>query len=233
MSTRSRAPSGRSPRVALNAEKDSFFSIFSVNTVEHLDEELGEEFEGLGTSGEKKYLDIRRAPSEFICLLDKAFEEDAEPPLDLDKEKMRFLEFLQVEGARFERKGEYLRQLHQLVQAQGAEASSVEKHFFDFLPSKAAAVKSHSSFAKKFICKRLVALLEQYRRNEKRKAELVGQHGVQDFSGDSILEMSYNEYRLAPCAQGPGRLEKIRPAQVFLEKKRYDLYLLDLSVINR
>lgn len=223
----------RSPRVGIISEKDSFFSIFSVNTIEHIDQEWGADFEALGSSGEKNYLDIRREPPEFIRLLDRAYDHQKPEQVNLDREKMHFLEFLQSEKCQFERKGEYFALLNGLVQQQKDQPESTEKCFFEYFCKKSTIIKSHSQFAKQFISRRLVALLEQFQANEARKEAVIKQHGFLDFSDEAILELSYNEYSMRRSAEGPLRLEKVKPAQEFLAQKRYDLYLLDLSVINR
>lgn len=187
----------------------------------------------MGTNGEKNYLDIRREPEEFICLLNRAYNFDGPEQVNLDREKMAFLEFLQFENCQFERKGNYLEKLNKLLQKQKSRPESVQKYFFDYLPSKSNIIKSHSNFAKRYICERLSNLLEQFQRNETRKEALIKQHGFLDYSDEAILELSYNEYQMSGRPDGPLKLEKVKPAQEFLAQKRYDLYLLDLSVINR
>ena len=207
--------------------------MFSVNTIEFIDQDLGEDFEAMGNEGEKNYLDIRRNPPEFIRVLDQEFEEDKISNFNLNLQKMNFLEFLQNKNCSFERKGDYLKKLNILFQKQNSDFDSIETCFFDYIPVKSQIIKSNSKFSKKYICNRLLDLLSLYQDNEESKTKIIQRYGLLDFTEDPILKLSYNEYQYIENSGQPSEYRKVKSAQDFLEEKRYDLYLLDLSVINR
>jgi hypothetical protein len=119
------------------------------------------------------------------------------------------------------------------VQGQGNGQESVQGFFYDFLPDKARALKANSVFAKRYLCEKVSGLLEKFRENKEMKGDIVKEHGVVDFLEDPIFKLSYNEYKFEGTAMGRVQYTKTKPAQMFLENRRYDLYLLDLSVINR
>jgi hypothetical protein len=123
--------------------------------------------------------------------------------------------------------------LNGLLNNQESCSKSIENIFFDYLPVKKNIIKSNSKFAQKYICNRLSSLLEEYQNNENKKNLIIKKHGLLEFAEDPILKLSYNEYKIEQIGNSPLNLKKVKNAQVFLENKRYDLYLLDLSVINR
>lgn len=204
-----------------SATKDSLFEGFSIESIHKGRQE--EACNLLKVSDLLQYSGEAYSPSAALEMSEK----------QLNWEKMTFLELLKSDDLYFERRDGHTEELIRAMEAASPrEKETISSFFCQYLPKTHKVQSDHTRFAKKMLKNELSKSLQKKRENDFLKRQMVESFGVIDFSDDMVFKNHFYEYNVE---YGPdqAKVNKIRPAQVFLPEKQYEIYLLDLSVINR
>ena len=205
--------------------------MFSVDSIKFTQGETEKSLAANNVSGQQ--LDLNLHPQQMILMLDKSFSKETFKAENIPLEKMYFMEFLKSGSGSYERKGEYYKRLLQQIEISGESTVEPGSLLIEYIPTKRGIIQNNLRLAKNYLSKRLKTLLLKHTENELEKTEMIEKHGVVDYSEEQVFKLSYRELEIVTETDNTVRVDKIRNAQESFVEKRYDLYLLDLSVINR
>ena len=221
-STKSKPNSKRnSPSTKIEDSEDSLFEGFSIESVHRGRQEEAANLLRVGDL--LQYSGEGYSPTAALDMSEK----------QLNWEKMTFLELLKSDDLYFERRDGHTEELIRAMEAASPRGKdTISKFFSEYMPKTHRVQREQSRFAKQILRSELSKALQKKRENDFLKRQMVESFGVIDFSDDGAFKSHFYEFRVE---YGPdqAKLNKIRPAQSFLPEKQYEIYLLDLSVINR